>query len=145
MSDGAAATIVMSDTRAKELGLKPLLRFVTYTTAGCPPEEFGIGPVFAIPKALKLAGLELKDIDVIELNEAFAAQSLAVIQQAGIDPAKLNPNGGAIALGHPLGCTGAKLTATIIRDLQRRKGRYGMVTMCVGGGMGAAGIFESLS
>jgi acetyl-CoA acyltransferase len=145
MSDGAAATIVMSETRAKELGLKPLLRFVTYTTAGCPPEEFGIGPVFAIPKALKLAGLELKDIDVIELNEAFAAQSLAVIQQAGIDPAKLNPNGGAIALGHPLGCTGAKLTATIIRDLQRRKGRYGMVTMCVGGGMGAAGIFESLS
>ena len=145
MSDGAAATIVMSDTRAKELGLKPLLRFLTYTTAGCPPEEFGIGPVFAIPKALKLAGLELRDIDVIELNEAFAAQSLAVIQQTGIDPAKLNPNGGAIALGHPLGCTGAKLTATIVRDLQRRKGRYGMVTMCVGGGMGAAGIFESLS
>jgi acetyl-CoA acyltransferase len=145
MSDGAAATIVMSDTRAKELGLKPLLRFVTYTTAGCPPEEFGIGPVFAIPKALKLAGLELKDIDVIELNEAFAAQSLAVIQQAGIDPTKLNPNGGAIALGHPLGCTGAKLTATILRDLQRRKGRYGMVTMCVGGGMGAAGIFENIS
>jgi acetyl-CoA acyltransferase len=145
MSDGGAATVVMSDTRAKELGLQPLLRFVTYTTAGCPPEEFGIGPVFAIPKALKLAGLELKDIDVIELNEAFAAQSLAVIQQAGLDPSKLNPNGGAIALGHPLGCTGAKLTATILRDLQRRKGRYGMVTMCVGGGMGAAGIFESLS
>jgi acetyl-CoA acyltransferase len=145
MSDGAAATILMSDARAKELGLKPLARFVAYATAGCPPEEFGIGPVFAIPKALKLAGLSLKDIDVIELNEAFAAQSLAVIQQAGVDPARLNPNGGAIALGHPLGCTGAKLTATIIRDLQRRKGRYGMVTMCVGGGMGAAGIFELLS
>jgi acetyl-CoA acyltransferase len=145
MSDGAAATVIMSDARAKALGLKPLARFVAYATAGCPPEEFGIGPVFAIPKALKLAGLSLPDIDVIELNEAFAAQSLAVIQQAGLDPARLNPNGGAIALGHPLGCTGAKLTATIIRDLQRRKGRYGMVTMCVGGGMGAAGIFELLS
>jgi acetyl-CoA acyltransferase len=145
MSDGAAATIIMSDARAKSLGLKPLARFVAYTTAGCPPEEFGIGPVFAIPKVLKLAGLSLADIDVIELNEAFAAQSLAVIQQAGLDTARLNPNGGAIALGHPLGCTGAKLTATIIRDLQRRKGRYGMVTMCVGGGMGAAGIFELLS
>ena len=145
MSDGAAATIVMSDARARSLGLKPLARFLAYATAGCPPEEFGIGPVFAIPKALKLAGLSLKDIDVIELNEAFAAQSLAVIQQAGLDPARLNPNGGAIALGHPLGCTGAKLTATLIRDLQRRQGRYGMVTMCVGGGMGAAGIFELLS
>jgi acetyl-CoA acyltransferase len=145
MSDGAAATIIMSDARAKELGLKPLARFVAYATAGCPPEEFGIGPVFAIPKALTLAGLSLADIDVIELNEAFAAQSLAVIQQAGLDPARLNPNGGAIALGHPLGCTGAKLTATIIRDLQRRKGRFGMVTMCVGGGMGAAGIIELLS
>jgi acetyl-CoA acyltransferase len=145
MSDGAAATIIMSDARAKDLGLKPVARFVAYATAGCPPEEFGLGPVFAIPKALKLAGLSLADIDVIELNEAFAAQSLAVIQQAGLDPARLNPNGGAIALGHPLGCTGAKLTATIIRDLQRRRGRYGMVTMCVGGGMGAAGIFELLS
>jgi len=144
MSDGAAAMIVMSDARAKELGLKPLARFVSYATAGCPPEEFGLGPVYAIPKALKLAGLSLQDIDVIELNEAFASQSLAVIQQAGLDPARVNPNGGAIALGHPLGCTGAKLTATIIRDLQRRKGRYGMVTMCVGGGMGAAGIFELL-
>jgi acetyl-CoA acyltransferase len=144
MSDGAAAVVLMSDSRAKELGFKPLARFVSYATAGCPPEEFGIGPVFAIPKALKLAGLQLQSIDVIELNEAFAAQSLAVIQQAGLDPARLNPNGGAIALGHPLGCTGAKLTATIIRDLQRRKGRYGMVTMCVGGGMGAAGIFELL-
>jgi acetyl-CoA acyltransferase len=145
MSDGAAATVVMSETRASALGLKPLARFVAYATAGCPPEEFGIGPVFAIPKALKLAGLSLGDIAAIELNEAFAAQSLAVIQQAGLDPARLNPNGGAIALGHPLGCTGAKLTATLIRDLQRKNARYGMVTMCIGGGMGAAGIFERLS
>jgi acetyl-CoA acyltransferase len=145
MSDGAAATILMSDARAKALGLKPLARFVTYATAGCKPEEFGIGPVFAIPKALKLAELSLSDIDVIELNEAFAAQSLAVIQQAGLDASRVNPNGGAIALGHPLGCTGAKLTATIIRDLQRKNGRYGMVTMCIGGGMGAAGIFERLA
>src|ERR1700732_5297890 len=145
MSDGAAATIVMSDTRAKALGLKALARFVAYATAGCPPEEFGLGPVFAIPKALKLAGLSLADIDVIELNEAFAAQSLAVIQQAGLDAARVNPNGGAIALGHPLGCTGAKITATLIRDLQRRKGRYGMVTMCVGGGVGAAGSLWLLS
>ena len=144
MSDGAAASVVMSETRAKALGLKPLARFVAYATAGCPPEEFGIGPVFAIPKALKLAGLSLKDIAVIELNEAFAAQSLAVIQQAGLDSTRVNPNGGAIALGHPLGCTGAKLTATLIRDLQRKNGRFGMVTMCIGGGMGAAGIFERL-
>jgi acetyl-CoA acyltransferase len=145
MSDGAAAAVVMSDARAKSLGLQPLARFVAYATAGCPPEEFGIGPVFAIPKALKLAGLSLNDMAVIELNEAFAAQSLAVIRQAGLDPARVNPNGGAIALGHPLGCTGAKLTATLIRDLQRRKARYGMVTMCIGGGMGAAGIFERLN
>jgi acetyl-CoA acyltransferase len=145
MSDGAAATVIMSDARAKALGLKPLARFVAYTTAGCPPEEFGIGPVFAIPKALKLAGLSLSDIDVIELNEAFAAQSLAVIQQAKLDSTRVNPNGGAIALGHPLGCTGAKLTATVIRELQRRNARFGMVTMCIGGGMGAAGIFERLS
>jgi len=144
MSDGAAATIVMSEQRAKELGLKPLARFVAYATAGVLPEEFGIGPVAAIPKALKLAGLKLSDIEVFELNEAFAAQSLAVIQQAGLDPARVNPNGGAIALGHPLGCTGAKLTASILRELQRRNGRYGMVTMCIGGGMGAAGIFERL-
>jgi len=142
LSDGAAATVVMSDARAKALGLKPLVRFVTYSTAGVAPEEFGIGPVAAIPKALKLAGLSLSDIAVIELNEAFAAQSLAVIQQAGLDASRVNPNGGAIALGHPLGCTGAKLTATIIRELQRRNVRYGMVTMCIGGGMGAAGIFE---
>jgi acetyl-CoA acyltransferase len=144
MSDGAAATVIMSDARAKALGLKPLGRFVAYATAGCPPEEFGIGPVFAIPKALKLAGLKLEDISVIELNEAFAAQSLAVIQQAGLDASKVNPNGGAIALGHPLGCTGAKLTATILRDLERKNARYGMVTMCIGGGMGAAGIMERL-
>jgi acetyl-CoA acyltransferase len=144
MSDGAAAAIVMSDARAKSLGLKPFARFVAYTTAGVLPEEFGIGPVQAIPKVLKLAGLSLSDMAVIELNEAFAAQSLAVIQQAGLDATRVNPNGGAIALGHPLGCTGAKLTATILRELQRRNARYGMVTMCIGGGMGAAGIFERL-
>jgi len=144
MSDGAAAAVVMSDARAKSLGLKPLARFVAYATAGVLPEEFGIGPVAAIPKALKLAGLSLNDIAVIELNEAFAAQSLAVIKQAGLDPSRVNPNGGAIALGHPLGCTGAKLTASIIRELHRRNARYGMVTMCIGGGMGAAGIFERL-
>ncbi|GAC1700516.1 MAG: thiolase family protein [Candidatus Acidiferrum sp.] len=145
MSDGAAAVVVMSEARAKSLNAKPLARFVAYATAGCLPEEFGIGPVFAIPKALRLAGLSLNDIAVIELNEAFAAQSLAVIQQAKLDAARVNPNGGAIALGHPLGCTGAKLTATIIRDLQRKNARYGMVTMCIGGGMGAAGIFERLA
>ncbi len=145
MSDGAAAAVVMSEARAKQLGAKPLARFVAYATAGCPPEEMGIGPVFAIPKALKLAGLKLEDIDVIELNEAFAAQSLAVIKTLGLDPDKVNVNGGAIALGHPLGCTGAKLTATILRELERRNGRYGMVTMCVGGGMGAAGIFERIN
>jgi acetyl-CoA acyltransferase len=144
MSDGAAAVVVMSDERAKSLGLKPLARFVAYATAGVLPEEFGIGPVAAIPKALKLAGLTLNDIAVFELNEAFAAQSLAVIQQAGLDPQRVNPNGGAIALGHPLGCTGAKLTASILRELQRRNGRCGMVTMCIGGGMGAAGILERL-
>ena len=144
MSDGAAASIVMSEERARALSLKPLARFVAYATAGVLPEEFGIGPVAAIPKALKLAGLTLDDIAVIELNEAFAAQSLAVIQQAGLDPSRVNPNGGAIALGHPLGCTGAKLTATILRELHRRNARYGMVTMCIGGGMGAAGIFERL-
>ena len=144
MSDGAAATVLMSDARATSLGLKPLARFVAYATAGVLPEEFGIGPVQAIPKALKLAGLSLSDISVVELNEAFAAQSLAVIQQAGLDASRVNPNGGAIALGHPLGCTGAKLTATILRELQRKNARYGMVTMCIGGGMGAAGIFERL-
>jgi acetyl-CoA acyltransferase len=144
MSDGAAAAIVMSADRAQQLGAKPLARLVAYATAGCPPEEMGIGPVFAIPKALKLAGLTLDQIDVIELNEAFAAQSLAVIKMLELNPDKVNVNGGAIALGHPLGCTGAKLTASILRELERRNGHYGMVTMCVGGGMGAAGIFERL-
>ena len=144
MSDGAAAAVVMSAERAKALGIKPLARYVSFATAGYKPEEMGLGPVFAIPKALKLAGLKLDQIDVIELNEAFAAQSLAVIQEARLDPAKVNPNGGAIALGHPLGCTGAKLTASVIRELKRRNARYGMVTMCVGGGMGAAGIFENI-
>jgi acetyl-CoA acyltransferase len=145
MSDGAAAAVVMSAERARALGLKPLGRFLAFATAGCPPEEMGVGPVFAIPKALKIAGLKLDQIDVIELNEAFAAQALSVIKLAGLDPARVNVNGGAIALGHPLGCTGAKLTATIIRELQRRNAKYGMVTRCIGGGMGAAGIFERLS
>ncbi len=145
MSDGAAAAVVMSADRAKALGITPLARYVSFAPAGYKPEEMGLGPAFAIPKALKLAGLKLSDIDVIELNEAFAAQSLAVIKEAGLDPERVNPNGGAIALGHPLGCTGAKLTASVIRELKRRKARYGMVTMCVGGGMGAAGIFENLN
>jgi acetyl-CoA acyltransferase len=142
MSDGAAAAVVMSAERAASLGLKPMARFVSFATAGCPPEEMGIGPVFAIPKALKLAGLKLAQIDVIELNEAFAAQALSVIKLAGLDPTRVNVNGGAVALGHPLGCTGAKLTATILRELDRRQARFGLVTMCIGGGMGAAGIFE---
>ena len=145
MSDGAATAIVMSADRARALGVKPLGRFLAFATAGVPPEIMGIGPAYAIPKALKLSGLTLDQIEVIELNEAFAVQSLAVIKEAGLDPARVNPNGGAIALGHPLGCTGAKLTATILRELERRKARYGMVTMCIGGGMGAAGIFERLS
>jgi acetyl-CoA acyltransferase len=144
MSDGAAAAIVMSVERAQSLDVEPLARLAAFATAGTLPEEMGMGPVYAIPKALKLAGLNLADIDVIELNEAFAAQALAVIREAGLDPEKTNVNGGAIALGHPLGCTGAKLTATIINELKRRHGRYGLVTMCVGGGMGAAGIFENL-
>ena len=144
MSDGAAATIVMSAAKAKELGLKPLARFVTYAVAGVPPEIMGIGPVEAIPKALKQAGLKLADIDLVELNEAFACQALAVIQAAGLDPEKVNVNGGAVALGHPLGCTGAKLTAQILHEMARQKARYGLVTMCVGGGMGAAGIFERM-
>ncbi len=144
MSDGAAAALVMSDERAKVLGIAPLARFVSFATAGVTPEEMGVGPAFAIPKALKLAGLSIDQIDVIELNEAFAAQALAVIRELGLDPERVNPNGGAIALGHPLGCTGAKLTATLLGELARRNGRYGMVTMCVGGGMGAAGIFERL-
>ncbi len=144
MSDGAAAAVVMSMEKAKELGLTPLARFVSFATAGCLPEEMGIGPVYAIPKALKLAGLTLDQIDVIELNEAFAAQGLSVIKVLEMNPAKVNVNGGAVALGHPLGCTGAKLTATLLQEMKRRNARYGMVTMCVGGGMGAAGIFERL-
>jgi acetyl-CoA acyltransferase len=144
MSDGAAATVVMSAERAKALGLQPLARFVTFAVAGVPPEIMGIGPVEAIPKALKQAGLKLADIDLIELNEAFACQALAVIRTAGLDPAKVNVNGGAVALGHPLGCTGAKLTAQILHEMHRRKARYGLVTMCVGGGMGAAGVFERM-
>jgi len=145
MSDGAAAALLMSAERARALGLKPLARFLAFATAGCLPEEMGVGPVYAIPKALKIAGLKLDQIDVIELNEAFAAQALAVIKLAGLDPDRVNVNGGAIALGHPLGCTGAKLTATILRELERRNARYGLVTMCVGGGMGAAGIFERVT
>ena len=144
MSDGAAAVVIMSAEKAEELGLKPLARFVSYATSGCLPEEMGIGPVYAIPKALKMAGLNLEDIDVIELNEAFAAQGLSVMKVLEMNPAKVNLNGGAVALGHPLGCTGAKLTATILQEMKRRSARYGMVTMCVGGGMGAAGIFERL-
>jgi acetyl-CoA acyltransferase len=144
-SDGAAAAIVMSAERARALGAKPMARFISFATAGVPAEIMGIGPAFAIPKALKLAGLTLDQIEVIELNEAFAVQSLAVIQEAGLDPARINPNGGAIALGHPLGCTGAKLTASILRELERRNARYGMVTMCIGGGMGAAGVFERVA
>ncbi len=144
MSDGAAAVVVMSRKKAEELGLEPLARFVSFAVAGVPPEIMGIGPVEAVPKALKLAGLTLDDIDLIELNEAFAAQSLAVIRELGMDMEKVNVNGGAIALGHPLGCTGAKLTTQIIYELKRRGGRYGLVTMCIGGGMGAAGIIEVL-
>ena len=144
MSDGAAMALVMSDRKAKALGLKPMARFVSFAVGGVPPEIMGIGPVVAIPKALALAGLKLDQIDVIELNEAFAVQALAVIKQAGIEEDRVNVNGGAIALGHPLGCTGAKLTAAILREMQRRKSRYGMVTMCIGGGQGAAGILERM-
>jgi acetyl-CoA acyltransferase len=141
-SDGAAAALVMSDTWARRLGLKPKARMVCFATAGVPPEIMGIGPVVAIPKALALAGLTLDEIGVIEMNEAFAVQALAVIRTAKLDAERVNPNGGAIALGHPLGCTGAKLTATILREMERCEARYGMVTMCVGGGQGAAGNFE---
>ena len=143
-SDGAAAAVLMEAGRARELGIQPLARLVAYAATGCLPEEMGMGPVSAVPMALKRAGLKLDDIGLIELNEAFAAQALAVIRELGLDPEKVNVNGGAIALGHPLGCTGAKLTATLLREMKRRKVRYGMVTMCVGGGMGAAGIFERL-
>lgn len=144
-SDGAAASVLMSADKARQLGIKPLARFVAFATAGYKPEEMGLGPVYAIPKVLKMTGLTLDDISVIELNEAFAAQALSVIKEGGLDINKINPNGGAVALGHPLGCTGAKLTATIIRELKRKNGKYGIVTMCIGGGMGAAGIIENLN
>jgi acetyl-CoA acyltransferase len=144
MSDGAAGAIVMSAEKALQLGLKPLARFVSFAVGGVPPELMGIGPIVAIPKALKVAGLSLNDIDLIELNEAFAVQSLAVIRELEMDESKVNVNGGAIALGHPLGCTGAKLTTQLIYEMGRRKSKYGMVTMCIGGGMGAAAIFENL-
>ena len=144
-SDGAAALVVMSDARAQELYLKPLARFVAYSTVGCLPEEMGVGPIYAIPKVLKQAGLTLKDMGLIELNEAFASQTLAVIRELNLDPGLVNVNGGAIALGHPLGCTGAKLTTSILAEMQRRQVQYGLVTMCVGGGMGAAAIFELLN
>jgi acetyl-CoA acyltransferase len=144
-SDGAAAVVLMDAARARELGIQPLARLVSYAVTGCLPEEMGIGPITAIPKALKQAGLTLDEIGLIELNEAFAAQALAVIRTLGLDPDRVNVNGGAIALGHPLGCTGTKLTATLLGEMHRRQVRYGMVTMCVGGGMGAAGIFERLN
>jgi acetyl-CoA acyltransferase len=144
MSDGASVVLVMSTERAAQLGLKPLTRLISFAVSGVPPEVMGIGPITAIPKALKIAGLSLNDIDLIELNEAFAAQGLAVMRTLGLDEDKVNVNGGAIALGHPLGCTGAKLTTQLIYEMGRRKSRYGMVTMCIGGGMGAAAIFENL-
>lgn len=144
-SDGAAAVLVMSEERAKALGLKPLARFVSFAVGGVRPEVMGIGPTVAIPKALDLAGLELKNIDLVELNEAFAAQALAVIREVGLDEERVNVNGGAIALGHPLGCTGAKLTVQMIHELKRRDAQFGLVTMCIGGGMGAAGVIENLN
>jgi acetyl-CoA acyltransferase len=144
-SDGAAAAVLMEAGRARSMGISPLARLVSYAVTGCLPEEMGIGPITAIPKALRFAGLRLNDIELIELNEAFAAQVLAIVRALDLDPARVNVNGGAIALGHPLGCTGAKLTATLLRELKARRARYGMVTMCVGGGMGAAGIFELLT
>jgi len=145
MSDGAAGALVMSQAKAESLGLKPLVRFIAFAVGGVPPDLMGIGPMVAVPKVLKLAGLSLDDIDLIELNEAFAAQSLAVIRELGLDLEKTNVNGGAIALGHPLGCTGAKLTTQLVHEMKRRDVQFGMVTMCIGGGMGAAGIFENLS
>jgi acetyl-CoA acyltransferase len=145
MSDGAAGVVVMSEARANELGLKPMARLVGYGVGGVPPEIMGVGPLAAVPKALSRADLNLDDIDVIELNEAFASQALAVIRGLEMDPDRVNVNGGAIALGHPLGCTGAKLTTQILYEMKRRKAHYGMVTMCIGGGMGAAGIFENLN
>jgi acetyl-CoA acyltransferase len=144
MSDGAAASVLMSAAKAEELGVRPVARLVSYAVAGVPPEIMGIGPIEAIPKALRQAGLALPDIDVVELNEAFACQALAVIAAVRLDPARVNVNGGAVALGHPLGCTGAKLVTQILHEMARRRSRYGLVTMCVGGGMGAAGIFERM-
>jgi acetyl-CoA acyltransferase len=145
MSDGAAGAVVMSEEKAKALGLKPMARFVAYGVGGVPPEIMGVGPLAAVPKALKRAGLSLDEIDLIELNEAFASQALAVIRGLEMDPDRVNVNGGAIALGHPLGCTGAKLTTQLLYELQRQEAHYGMVTMCIGGGMGAAGIFENMN
>jgi acetyl-CoA acyltransferase len=142
MSDGAAAVLLVSERKVKELGLKPLARFVNFAVAGCAPEIMGIGPVHAVPKLLKKAGLSKDDIGLWELNEAFAAQSLAVLKELDIDTSRVNVNGGAIALGHPLGCTGAKLTATLLYEMKRRQVQFGIVTMCIGGGMGAAGLFE---
>ena len=142
MSDGAAAAVVMSREKAEELGAEVLGVFRGYVVTGCNPDEMGIGPAFAVPQLLEKAGLKLEDIDLFELNEAFASQSVYVVEKLGLDKSKVNVNGGAIALGHPLGCTGAKLTATLLHELKRRGGRYGIVTMCIGGGMGAAGLFE---
>ena len=144
-SDGAAACVLMEASRAQELGLQPIARLMAYAVTGCLPEEMGMGPATAVPRVLKKAGLALGDIGLIELNEAFAAQALAVIRELGLDPDRVNVNGGAIALGHPLGCTGAKLTATLLGEMKQRNVRYGLVTMCVGGGMGAAGVFENLA
>jgi acetyl-CoA acetyltransferase family protein len=145
LSDGASVALLMSAERAKQLGVEPLGAFRGFTVAGCEPDEMGIGPVFAVPKLLKQVGLKLDDIDVIELNEAFASQVLYCRDRLGIDPAKLNPNGGAISIGHPYGMTGARLVGTVLYELRRRKQRYGLITMCVGGGQGAAGIVEALS
>ncbi|MDH5508487.1 MAG: thiolase family protein, partial [Anaerolineae bacterium] len=144
MNDGAAAVIMMSRAKAESLGLKPLARFISFGVGGVPPEIMGIGPVAAVPKALARAGLTLEEIDLIELNEAFASQAVAVTRELGMDLERVNVNGGGIALGHPLGCTGAKLTTQLVHEMGRRGSKYGMVTMCIGGGMGAAGIFENL-
>jgi len=145
MSDGAAGVVIMSRAKAESLGIKPMVRFIAYAVGGVAPELMGIGPTVAVPKALKLAGLTLEDIGLIELNEAFAAQGLAVMRELDLDEEITNVNGGAIALGHPLGCTGAKLTTQLIYEMKRREVQFGMVTMCIGGGMGAAGIFENIN
>jgi len=143
-SDGAAAVLVMSAEKAAELGVTPIAKFRSFTVGGVDPDVMGIGPIVAVPKALKLAGISIADVDLFELNEAFASQAIAVIRELGLDPEKVNVNGGAIAMGHPMGCTGAKLTISILNELKRRGGKYGVVTMCVGGGMGAAGVFEMI-